>query len=181
MRVRCLSAAQDLLLQSPVLQQTQQQLPGLLEGSLLQRLHSILFSSLTGSCNVPAAAAAAAVQCSSTSSYSTVPILQQQSHQQQPEQQHPSCWQQSRSYARVARPSQRNDRNRQDRYQQQQQQQQQRADVPQLRLGRHLGNCIPTVAMRQPDESEEAAEARLDPFKERDPLLINPRQVRQYS
>jgi hypothetical protein len=169
-RVRCLSAVQDLLLQSSVLQQTQQ-LHGALEGSLLQRLHSSLFITLAGA--LPAAAAA--IQCSNSG---TLPAWQQHPQQQQQQLQHPpSCWHQSRSYARAFRSGQRGDRGdaRQDRYQPQQQQQQQRVELPQLQLGRQLGNCVPTEAMRQPDEDDEA---RGDPFRERDPLLINPRQVR---
>jgi hypothetical protein len=169
-RVRCLSAVQDLLLHSSVLQQTQQ-LHGVLEGSLLHRLHSSLSSTLAG--GLPAAAAA--LQFSSSS---TLPSWQQHPQQQQQLQQHlPSCWQQSRSYARAFRSGQRGDRNdaRQDRYQQQQQQP--RVELSQLRLGRQLVNCMPTEAIRQPDENDDA---QGDPFRERDPLLINPRQVSQH-
>jgi hypothetical protein len=165
-RVRCLSAAQDLLLQSPVLQQTQQHVHGLLEGSLLQRLHSSLISSLAGGYSLPAAAATVG-QCRSSS---TLPIQQQQL------QQSPSCWQQSRAYAGAARFSQRSDRTRQDRYQPQQP----RAEPPQLQLGRQLANCIPTELIRQQGDSE-SEEGQFDSFKERDPLLVNPRQVRQHS
>ena len=183
-RVRCLSAVQDLVLQAPVLQQTQQ-LQGMVDGSLLQRFHNNLFSSLAGGCSLPAVAAAAGVQCSSDRStlsplqqHLPLPSPSQQQQQQQPQpQQLPNCWQQSRSYARAFRSGQRSDRGdaRQDRYQQQQQQP--RVELSQLRLGRHLGNCIATETIRQPNETNDVQE---DPFKERDPLLINPRQVRQH-
>ncbi|WIA36472.1 hypothetical protein OEZ86_007772 [Tetradesmus obliquus] len=77
----------------------------------------------------------------------------------------------------MSRPGQRNDRSRQDSYQQQQQRQQQQQHLPQLQLGRQQGNCLPTHTLWQQQHEAEDEEAQADPFKEKDPLLINPRQV----